>query len=35
MFGKKNQVCFGDSLKVKTWWVAAAKLVLRESYCNV
>ena len=27
MFSKKNQVCFADSLKVKTWWVAAAALV--------
>ena len=23
MFSKKNQVCFADGLKVKTWWVAA------------
>ena len=30
MFSKKNQVCFADGLKVKTWWVAAAALVLEK-----
>ena len=30
MFRKKNQVCFADGLKVKTWWVAATALVLEK-----